>query len=175
MDWGALLFILAIGVLGGLYVALPVIQRQGNMLTEEEHRRSALLARREQVLTTLAELEFDHDLGKVDEEHYRARRQALLQEGAEVLRELDALKGGGAAHGKEATETMEALLAAQRAKQVAASEPAADGGEDEVEALLAARRRARQAKSGGFCPQCGAPVLATDRFCPRCGSPLSRA
>ncbi len=170
MDWGALLFILAIGALAGLYVALPIVHRQGKTLTEEEHIRSALLARREQVLTTLAELEFDHDLGKVDDEHYQTRRQALLQEGAEILRELDALKHAPAAAAEDAEQAVEALLAERRAQKAATATEA----EDEIEALLAARRRARKAKSGGFCPNCGAPVLATDRFCPRCGTPLAR-
>lgn len=172
MDWGALLFILAIGVLAGLYVALPIVQRQEQTLTEEEHIRSALLARREQVLTTLAELEFDHDLGKVDDEHYQARRQALLKEGAGILRELDALKHAPPAAADDAEQAVEALLAERRAQKAATAAEAE--AEDEIEALLAARRRARKAKSGGFCPNCGAPVLATDRFCPRCGTPLSR-
>jgi predicted amidophosphoribosyltransferase len=38
---------------------------------------------------------------------------------------------------------------------------------------LAARRRARQDKSAGFCPQCGSPVQKSDLFCPRCGKALS--
>ncbi len=172
MDWGALLFVLAIGVLAGLYVALPIVQRQGQTLTEEEHTRSALLARREQVLTTLAELEFDRELGKIDDEHYQTRRQALLQEGAKILRELDALKHAPAVAADDAKKAVETMLAKRRAqKETAAAEAEAD---DDIEALLAARRRARQAKSSGFCPKCGVPVLATDRFCPRCGTPLAR-
>ncbi len=179
MDWGALLIMLAIATLAGLYVSLPIVQRQGQAVTAREHTRSALLARREQVLTTLAELEFDHDMGKISDEHYQQRRQALLQEGADILRQLDALAETPSANAPadtpaadQAEDQMEALLAQRRAQRQA--RPLAHG-DDEIEALLAARRRARQTKSGGFCPQCGAPVLATDRFCPRCGAPLASA
>ena len=46
-----------------------------------------------------------------------------------------------------------------------------------AEALIAARRREQktngQAKSGGFCPQCGNCVQETDRFCPKCGEALT--
>ena len=44
---------------------------------------------------------------------------------------------------------------------------------DELEAMLAARRKEKQSKSAGFCPQCGKPILATDRFCPACGKALA--
>ena len=159
MDWGAFLIILALATLAGLYVGLPIVQHQGAPRTAAGHRRSALLARREQVLTALSELELDHETGKITEAHYQQRRQALLQEGAEILRELDAL-------------AQHAPRPASPAPQRQPTRPAAHG-DDAIEALLAARRRARQAKAGGFCPQCGAPVLVTDRFCPRCGTPLT--
>ncbi|MBL1173273.1 MAG: zinc-ribbon domain-containing protein, partial [Chloroflexi bacterium] len=53
------------------------------------------------------------------------------------------------------------------------SAPAAPRSDDDVEALIAARRKARKEKSGGFCPRCGKPVLASDRFCPHCGKSIA--
>ena len=44
--------------------------------------------------------------------------------------------------------------------------------DDELEALLANRRRERQEKSAGFCPQCGGALQQSDRFCPKCGASL---
>jgi predicted amidophosphoribosyltransferase len=44
--------------------------------------------------------------------------------------------------------------------------------DDELETLLANRRRVRSEKSGGFCPQCGGAVQKSDRFCPKCGGRL---
>jgi rubrerythrin len=76
---------------------------------------------------------------------------------------------------------MEAVIAARRL----ASSPAAAAlngrkqavavaaPDDAVEAMLADRRRVRQEKAAGFCPQCGGPVQKSDRFCPKCGAKTS--
>jgi predicted amidophosphoribosyltransferase len=44
--------------------------------------------------------------------------------------------------------------------------------DDEIESMLAARRKGRSAESAGFCPRCGKPVLSTDQFCSNCGKAL---
>ncbi len=164
MDWGALFFLLALVALTGLYVALPILRREGTLVTAEEQEQSALLARRDQVLDALAELDFDFNTGKIDENHYQVRRQALMQEAAEILKRLDALKP------LTSRDSLETLLKQRKAQRSALTHGDPD---DAVEALLAARRRARSGqKAAGFCPQCGAPVLESDRFCPRCGAAL---
>ena len=168
MDWGALFFLLALVALAGLYVALPIIRQEGHLVTAAEQERSALMARREQVLDTLAELDFDFNTGKIDEHYYHTRRQALMQEAAEVLRRLDALTPASAA------SQLENLLKQRKAQRAASGAGGNGDPDDAVEALLAARRRARSGqKAAGFCPQCGAPVLEEDRFCPRCGAALN--
>jgi predicted amidophosphoribosyltransferase len=48
-----------------------------------------------------------------------------------------------------------------------------DEADDDVETILAARRRERQGKSGGFCPNCGRSIQKSDRFCPKCGQILA--
>ncbi len=164
MDWGALFFLLALVALTGLYVALPMLRGEGTLVTAEEQEQSALLARRDQVLDTLTELDFDFNTGKVDEDHYQMRRQALMQEAAAILKRLDALKL------LTSHDPLESLLKQRKAQRGALAHGDPD---DAVEALLAARRRARSGqKAAGFCPQCGAPVLESDRFCPRCGAAL---
>lgn len=45
--------------------------------------------------------------------------------------------------------------------------------DDPLEVRLANRRRARQTKAGGFCPQCGGTLHESDRFCPKCGVKLN--
>jgi hypothetical protein len=44
--------------------------------------------------------------------------------------------------------------------------------DDEIESMLAARRKGRKNKSAGFCPRCGKSVLTTDLFCTNCGKAL---
>jgi predicted amidophosphoribosyltransferase len=45
--------------------------------------------------------------------------------------------------------------------------------EDELEMLIADRRRSRLSKADGFCPNCGAPHQISDLFCPKCGERIS--
>ncbi|MBK5108490.1 MAG: zinc ribbon domain-containing protein, partial [Anaerolineales bacterium] len=52
-------------------------------------------------------------------------------------------------------------------------QPVLVDADDEVELQLAARRRSREGKSAGFCPQCGRPIQESDRFCPKCGNTLA--
>lgn len=119
-----------------------------------DHDRSALLAERERLLRALRELDFDYALGKVPEEDYPALRAELLRRGGEVVRKLEAMKVAVAPIAPEQPASASVL------------------SDDEIEMLIAQRRSERHEKTGGFCPQCGKPVLASDRFCSRCGQAL---
>jgi hypothetical protein len=66
---------------------------------------------------------------------------------------------------------VEKAVAARRADTSAAQAGVRD--DDDVEALISSRRKARKEKSGGFCPRCGKPVLVSDRFCPHCGKSIN--
>jgi hypothetical protein len=48
--------------------------------------------------------------------------------------------------------------------------PGVSAPDDDLEILLANRRRARQEKAVGFCHHCGGPLQKSDRFCPKCGA-----
>ena len=192
MDLAALMLILAVTVLVGLYISRPFASRRAATeklvrpaAEESEIHRSTLLAERDRVLTALQDLEFDHTLGKIPEEDYPVQRAELLKSGADALRELDNL--GGAAADASAEDRLEAAVAARRADAVhqparqartaIASSPAGvrrppAAAEDDIEAMVAARRRSRQEKAGGFCPKCGRPVAKSDKFCSRCGAIL---
>jgi len=200
MDIGSILLILSLFVLVGWFVARPFLEgsapsastpaTQAVSVMRQEHDLSTLLAERERTINTLQELEFDFALGKVPAEEYPAQRMALLQRGAEILRQLDALeretKGPSSplparlAQGDELLVTsgalekvaslanddpLEAAIASRRARQATADDP--------LEVAIAARRRTRTSKSAGFCPKCGKPVQQADRFCPKCGVSLS--
>lgn len=184
MDIGSIFLILGLLLLVAIYVGRPLMERQSTAVTEEEHELSALLAERDRILNALKELDFDYTLGKIPEEDYPAQRAMLLQKGAGVLRSLDAHQNGfnGQHPVEDAEARIEAAIAARRAETGtpakagaarARSAPAAVAQDDDLEALIAARRRVRKEKSAGFCPQCGEPVQKSDRFCPKCGAQLA--
>lgn len=181
MDFGSLLVILALIILVGMLISRPFFQRgakkpliEGASATRQaEHTRSALLAERDRVISALQDLEFDHTLGKIPSEDYPTQRAALLQAGADALRQLDELDAApGSASAEDRLEAAVAARRADKAVQPAGRRTPAQP-EDEIDAMVAARRKARPEKAAGFCPKCGKPAVKGDKFCSRCGEILS--
>lgn len=175
MDIGSIFLFLGLFILVVIFISRPFFEHSATALTEEEHEYSALLAERDRLLNALQELDFDHALGKIPEDEYPTQRAVLLQRGADTLRQLDTMQSGVA--GQDVEERLEAAIASRRM----VSEPAPNGAgkrplpatpDDDLEVMIADRRRARIEKAGGFCPQCGKPVQKSDRFCPGCGATL---
>ena len=186
MDIGSIFLILGLFILVGLFISRPFLERTSVSVSQEEHEYSALLAERDRLLNALQELDFDNALGKVPEDDYPSQRSALLQRGAEVLRQLDTYQKevpeGDLSAGME--DRLEAAIAARRADaarvnaapqlQTVEGIPNSQGAaDDDLEALLASRRRDRREKAAGFCSQCGGAVQKSDRFCPKCGNAVA--
>jgi hypothetical protein len=178
MDFGSVLLILAFLILIAIFVSRPFFEKGSSTAQAETDLRdqeiSRLLAERDRVLDSLQELDMDNALGKIPQEDYPDLRARFLQHGANVLRQLDSLQGSadvsGTVNEDQAELRIEAAVADRRGGSGLRTVPAAVGKpDDELEALLASRRRDRQEKSAGFCPKCGAPVQKSDLFCPKCG------
>lgn len=185
MDIGAIFFTLAVVALVGMYVGQPYIQRRGRRATQEDHEYSTLMAEYDRAVNTLQELDFDNALGKVPSDDYPRQRAELLAKGADLLRKLDfftpspstlsgtrpTVKGAGG-EGSDAESRMEAAVASRRA-DASVTSSAAVLDDDDLESMIAARRKTRKGKSAGFCPKCGKPILVSDRFCPSCGKAIT--
>lgn len=169
MQLTAIFFTLAILILVAIYLYAPFMERRARRVTEEEHELSTLMAERDRVINSLQELDFDFKLGKIPEEDYPTQRSTLLQKGADILRQIDTLAPQPSS-AQDADARIEKAIAARRAD---ASVTKPELNDDDVESMIAARRKARKEKSSGFCPKCGKPVVVTDRFCPSCGKSLS--
>ena len=169
MQITAIFFTLAILVLVALYLYAPFMERRARRVTEEEHELSALMAERDRVINSLQELDFDFKLGKIPEEDYPSQRASLLQKGADILRQIDTIAPQTTST-QDADARIEKAIAARRADAAVATPVLED---EDVESMIAARRKARKEKSSGFCPKCGKPVLVSDRFCPSCGKSLN--
>ena len=166
MQIVSIFFTLGILIFVGVFLYMPFLERRARRVTEEEHETSTLLAERERVVNSLQELENDYQLGKVPEEDYPAQRANFLQRGADVLRKLDELAPSSMETSKQVDK--ETRINAARRKKVSGKKLT----DDDIESLIASRRKGRKSKSAGFCPKCGKPVMATDRFCPACGKTL---
>jgi hypothetical protein len=175
MELGAFFLILAVIILVGMYLYAPLMSRRRHVSVNESHEISSLLAERDRVINALQELDFDFKLGKIPAEDYPVQRALLLQKGADILKTLDegiSLASNPASNGNESSveDRIEEAVAARRAD---APTQSAELTDDDIESMIASRRKTHSNKSAGFCPKCGKPVLVSDRFCPSCGKSLT--
>ncbi len=151
MDAGSILVVLALMLLVGVFVARPIIEGRGIMVSASDRRLSALKAELEQVMALIQEMDMDQAMDKIQPGDYARGRAALVSRAAALMREIDGL---------------DRSPAASRA-------PAAAATDAEIEAEVARLRGRTDAALGVFCAQCGRRAQAGDRFCVRCGSPLA--
>jgi hypothetical protein len=158
MDIGSILLILALVVPVAVFVARPFTQKEAMLISDDEQVESALLAEQDRILDSIKELEVDYQLEKIEPALFKHQRTVLMNQGAEVLEQLDALRSS------EAGDPVDDRAAPQAGF---ATIP-----DDEIEQRIAARRRVQRERSGGFCPQCGHAVQRSDRFCSHCGGQI---
>jgi hypothetical protein len=177
MDIGSIFLILAILIPVVIYISRPIMERSAASVNYAEHDLSTLLAERDQVVVTLQELDDDYNLGKIPPEIYPTQRLTLLQNGADILRKIDAYKMTPATGTAE--DRLEAAILVRQLTSDSTQDSIRKNGnavppvpDDDLEQKIASRRRLRQGKAGGFCPKCGRPVQKVDRFCPKCGATL---
>jgi hypothetical protein len=140
---GTLLLGLALLVVVGLIIALPLFDRR-RPAVQAPSRRVALETERGEIVRAIRELDFDHHTRKIDDADYTRLREDYVQRGAHVLRELSALNE------RDADEEIE-----QRVSVLRSAKPS------------------QEAQTARICPSCGSIVGATDNFCGKCGRPLT--
>jgi hypothetical protein len=103
------------------------------------------MEQRDALYAAIRELDFDHRMGKIDDEDYQRMRGDYTRQAAALLREVD--RGNGRSR---AADDVEREVAAVRKK------------EGQVQTQTA------------FCASCGAKVRSNDRFCASCGVKIDR-
>ncbi|MFO8036287.1 MAG: zinc ribbon domain-containing protein [Anaerolineales bacterium] len=159
MDIGSVFILIAIMMLVAVYISQPFFEGEAAP-PEEGSEHSHLLAERERLLGSIKELDFDYDLEKISESHYQKARRKLVMEAAQVLQKIDAVEKE---RGIGKTTPTEA--------EIRKSPPRTEV--DEIETLIAARRRELGEKRHIFCPHCGHVVGSDDQYCVHCGEKIS--
>lgn len=149
MDVGSILVILALTIVTVVFIGRPLFERRGVLVTQKDRKLSTLQAERDRILAAIEELEMDFAMGKISEQPFRARRTALVGEGANVLRSMDSVVGEGDQE--------------RRASDLDA----------EIEAAVASLRGERAQVGQRSCPSCGGDVHPDDRFCVHCGASVA--
>ncbi len=124
-----------------------------------EHQRAL-------ALQGLRELEFDHEMGKLDEADYAALKGTLENRALAAMAALDRLSAPPSAN--RATPVMPgpdrgAQLAPSAEQDATPVMPGLDPG---ISRAPGARTRA------SCCPRCGGALESQGNFCPACGAPL---
>lgn len=130
------------------YVSRPIVQqRRGGA---DATVMATLEGQRDAVYSQIRELDMDHATGKMNDEDYQRARTDLVAQAATLLKQIDGVLAAPIAPAAMATATLpaaddvEALIAARRK---ASAQPAAvkaapiQSGGDDLEAAIAARRK----------------------------------
>ncbi len=169
MDTGSVLLILSLTILVGLFISRPFYSNYlpTNMelppdadLLKTEHDLVRLITEKDRLFSALQELDSDQSLGKIPDDAYHSLRTEYKNAAAHVLRKID-----------EMDIEMQTVAAVDiKQPHISSAESLTGRRMDEIEEMVAARRRSRNEKSAGFCPHCGKVIQKSDQFCPVCGS-----
>ncbi len=167
MDTGSWLLLLSIILLVGLIISRPFFRESESNVPGDSDLDSLsgelaeLAIEKENLLTSLQDLDNDHDLERLPDEAYAGRREVLLHASARVIHRMDALEKQ-----VSAAQTVNEKAPLIETKGIS-------GGRDEIEEMISARRKLRDEVSAGFCPRCGKVIQKSDQYCPACGSKVA--
>lgn len=154
-------------------VAWPLLKRGPTPVLVEDDRLAELLQRKEQVLASIKDLEFDYRVGKLSKADYQQYDQRLRRQAIGLMQQIEQLAPESAGLDAALEREIE-----QRRRVKSAVEATADQ-DASVEAEIARRRRvpteAAPANNGGgprFCTNCGAALSPHHKFCAQCGAPV---
>jgi hypothetical protein len=149
----ALLFVLA-------PLLWPRVSRSPGEVEPTVEGRPSLERLRDELYGAIVELDFDHAVGKTDDEEYRAERADLKRQALAVLRLLDER----AARAGEAGQVEDAIEREVRDARASRRGEAAIG--------KVTLGREQSVTSSADCPHCGRELRRDDRFCSGCGEPI---
>jgi cytochrome c-type biogenesis protein CcmI len=131
-----------------LFVAAPLTEGFLRRKRSTNHELIRLQHERELALQGLRELEFDHEMGKLDESDYESLKTNLENHALAAMRRLEQLA-------EAARPTLVRLPSIRSAGAVQPTQV--------------------NSRPFNFCPQCGSRAAARFRFCPGCGTALALA
>ena len=153
-----------------LFVAAPLSGgfRRRRRSTSLELELERLEHERGLAVQGLRELEFDHEMGKLDEVDYRDLKRSLED------RALSAMSAIERAHRETRASTMRLAPRRARATTVAAAPaPSLEASTGTPSARLPIGAAALSKQVINFCPQCGVRVGAGHNYCAECGGNLN--
>ncbi|MBF6559269.1 MAG: c-type cytochrome biogenesis protein CcmI [Candidatus Binataceae bacterium] len=166
LNLAAILLVAAVA----LFVAAPLAE---GFTPRRGTRRPALEALehdRELAMQGLRELEFDHEMGKVDDRDYQELKRSLEDRALAAMSSIESTARGAEARAMHnAQGGASTARATPAASSITGAAGAAAAPENSVVAIAAIADGVRAAG----CPRCGVRAGTGYRFCAACGSALA--
>jgi hypothetical protein len=174
VEISAILLGLVVLIAAGYYVIRPLMQPK--RAAKADDAALMLEARRDSLYTQIKELDLDYATGKINDEDYTRLRADLVAQAAAVLKQIDTGVPAEQSSTVSGDDEVEALIAARRkTRSTSTPKTAASAADVSIEAAIAARRKTTVpvVEPAAFtCPRCGKPAAADDAFCAKCGAAL---
>ena len=151
MELGSFLIVLLIFILSGFYILRPIFAGSSIGGRAGSTKRDALVAERERLLNSIEELDLELELKKISDAEHARNRDILLSDAAKVLNELDELP---------------------RSKTGKRKKTASPDKSDDLEKMIAERRKQIKGEKSIKCAHCGESVEQDAQFCSHCGGAL---
>ena len=90
----ALVLISVVGVVAVGFVIWPLFRRTPSMVLQEGEEFADLLTRKEVALEAIRELEFDHNVGKIEAADFERFNRILRNRAMRLIEQVDGLSGG---------------------------------------------------------------------------------
>lgn len=151
MELGSFLIVLLIFFLSGFYVLRPIFVGSSIGGRAGSTKRDSLVAERERLLNSIEELDLELELKKISDAEHARNRDILLSDAAKVLKELDELP---------------------RSKTGKRKKAASPKDSDDLEKMIAERRKQIKGEKSFKCAHCGESVEQDAQYCSHCGGAL---
>lgn len=150
MLWITLLFAGLVAALAVGYVVYPLLRPGQSILVDTDGPLTDLILRKDTVLQSIKENEFDYQTGKLNVEDFQRTDIRLRHQAITLMRQIE--------QNQPAIADLDAALEEEIRSQRTPRTPAPLPTTTQVTRT---------------CPQCHAPVQMADNFCPKCGFALA--
>ena len=166
-----LLLLIVVLAFVGYPLLRPAVREAAELAEPAEEQREQLLGERENVLSTLKDLELEHSIGNLSDGDYDALRVAQRHKAVAIFRELDRLDANGPAVAAQHPSVLDHLtLDEQLEEEIARARQRLNGANPDP----APRSPFGPSSPTIACPACGTMRASHDNFCAHCGARLER-
>ena len=171
MLWLSVALAIVISLVALAYVLWPILHGGPTTVLVEDDRLSELLARKDAVLASIKDLEFDYNVGKVSQEDLARFDDRLRRQAIGLMQQIEKIAPTTTALDDQLEREIARLRKTQDARLVRPLESASLT--PPAQPSIVAVRPGQEMTKARFCINCGQPVDSAQNFCGHCGTPIA--